>query len=398
MLSPTRHLLLAAALALLAYVGAPNTFSSEMKEERALQRMRQFQAHNQVPTVAASVLIDGEVFLAKAVGTGGFIVPDGEKTRYHIGSLTKQFTAAAILALIEDGTVVPSTGSPFTLETTIRDLEPTIDAANPVGQITIRRLLTMTANFPNYTDDGFLYTAGKGGFVPASRAIDVVGVIERLKTYKLSEPRGKFEYSNTNYFILALAIQVLKGGRATSAAVAHNYMHERILARAGMTSAGFYSEPTSAGVMDAQPNYLRTPFFDQGDWLLGAGDMISSIEDMARWHTALMAGRVIELSWIEMMSTPAAPSVTKSRVYVGCRYAMGCYVCERPDGWLYQHDGVVSGFMASSAVTRKSDGSWIGVTALANSDATIEIVKLVRDLIEIADPGTKSRLGLQPSD
>lgn len=312
-------------------------------------------------------------------------MPDGQKTRYHIGSLTKQFIAAATIALIEDGTVVPSTGLPFTLDTTIRDLEPAVDPANPVGNITIRRLLTMTANLPNYTDDEFLYTPGAGGFAPVSESIDVAGVIERLKTYGLTEPPGKFEYSNTNYFILALAIQVLKGGYATNTPVAHNYLHERILARAGMRSAGFYGEPTPSGVVDARPHYLRTPAFDHGDWLLGAGDMIASVEDVGRWHDALMAGRVIKPSSIKIMFTPAAPPVvTNSQVYLGCRYAMGWYACERADGWLYQHDGVVSGFMASSAIARKHDGSWSEVTVLANKDATIEIVGLVRDLIEIA--------------
>jgi hypothetical protein len=86
-----------------------------------------------------------------------------------------------------------------------------------------------------------------------------------------------------------------------------------------------------------------------------------------------------------MLFSPAAPAVTKSQVYVGCRYAMGWYACERPHFWLYQHDGVVSGFMASSAMARGNSGSWIGVTALANSDATIEIVDLVRDIIAIGE-------------
>ena len=62
---------------------------------------------------------------------------------------------------------------------------------------------------------------------------------------------------------------------------------------------------------------------------------------------------------------------------------MGWYACERPDGWLYQHDGVVSVFMASNAIARKNDGSWSAVTILANKDATVEIVHLVRDVVEI---------------
>ena len=64
---------------------------------------------------------------------------------------------------------------------------------------------------------------------------------------------------------------------------------------------------------------------------------------------------------------------------------MGWYACERANHWLYQHDGVVSGFMASSAIAREKSGSWIGVTALGNSDATIEIVDLVRNIIELGE-------------
>jgi hypothetical protein len=79
--------------------------------------------------------------------------------------------------------------------------------------------------------------------------------------------------------------------------------------------------------------------------------------------------------------------------------AMGWYACERPDGWLYQHDGVVSGFMASNAIARRNDESWSEVTVLANKDATVEIVRLVRDVVQIARsnppvPGALSRSSL----
>jgi CubicO group peptidase (beta-lactamase class C family) len=380
-----RELFFSAAFALLAHGGAANAFSWDAsKEHAALERMREFQTNNQVPSLAVSVSVDGKVVMSNAIGGGGSLVPDGDQTRYHIGSVTKQFTAAAVFALIEDGTIVPSTGLPFTLDTTIGELAPRIRRSE-VANITARRLLTMTSNLPNYTDDEYLYTAGKGGFVPASRAINVAGVIERLKAYKLTEPQGKFEYSNTNYFLLALAIQLLKSGDASNTPVAHNYMHDRILARAGMSTAGFYGEPTPPGVHDAPPNYLQAPLFHKGDWLLGAGDIISSVADMARWHTALMDGLVLGPSSLRVLFSPAAPAVTKSQVYVGCRYAMGWYACERPHYRLYQHDGVVSGFMASSAMARDISGSWIGVTALANSDATIEIVDLVRDIIAIGE-------------
>ena len=311
-----RQLCLSAAFALVASISSAYAASWDpLKEQRALQRMRQFQAQNQVPMLATSVVIDGKVVLSKGIGAGGSIVPDGKKIRYHIGSVTKQFTAAAVLNLIEDGTIVPSTGVPLALDTTLIELAPSIRRSE-VGKITIRRLLTMTSNFPNYTGDSFLYTAG-------------AGVIELLKTYQLTEPAGKFEYSNTNYFILALAIQLLKGGDLTNTPVVHNYIRQRILAKAGMTTTGFYGEPAPPGVHDAAPHYLRDPLFHQGDWLLGSGDVISSVAEMALWQIALTEGRVLGLASVKTMLSPAAPPVTQSQVYVGCRYAMGWYACER---------------------------------------------------------------------
>jgi hypothetical protein len=52
---------------------------------------------------------------------------------------------------------------------------------------------------------------------------------------------------------------------------------------------------------------------------------------------------------------------------------------------LYQHDGIFSGFRASNAIGRRSDGSWMSATVLANSDIPVEFVRLVRRMIEIGD-------------
>jgi CubicO group peptidase (beta-lactamase class C family) len=120
-----RELFVSAAFALLAHCGPANGFSWDaLKEHAALQRMAQFQATTHVPSLAVSAIIDGTVVLSKAIAADGSVIPDGQNTRYHIGSLTKQFTAAAVLALIEDGTIVPSTGLSLTLDTTIGELAP----------------------------------------------------------------------------------------------------------------------------------------------------------------------------------------------------------------------------------------------------------------------------------
>jgi hypothetical protein len=62
---------------------------------------------------------------------------------------------------------------------------------------------------------------------------------------------------------------------------------------------------------------------------------------------------------------------------------MGWYVCDESDYRLHQHEGVISGFMASNAIGVEKDGLWMSVTVLANSDATVDIVELTRSLVEV---------------
>ena len=109
--------------------------------------------------------------------------------------------------------------------------------------------------------------------------------------------------------------------------------------------------------------------------------MISTALDVARWNVALTTGKIINRSLLQNMIAPAA-AVTMSAAYSGCSYAMGWYVCERPPYRLFQHDGVIAGFMSSNAIVRDNeDGSWMSATVLANIDASLDIVELVRNIL-----------------
>ena len=159
----------------------------------------------------------------------------------------------------------------------------------------------MTSNIPSYTDDDAELMADQSGVAPAAQPIDVPKVIERLKTYKLTTPPGKFEYSNTNYFVLALVVAVLKPGNEANELVTHHYVRERILARAGLSETGFVGDPLPSGAVAAPPTYLHPRFFDQGAWPKGAGDMVSTAVDMARSNIALATGKVISRASLRMM-------------------------------------------------------------------------------------------------
>ena len=379
------QLILTAIAGLLASLVTADAFSwSSAEEQRVLELVRQFQITHKVPSIAISVTVDGKAVLAEGIGADELIVPGGEKIRYPIGSVTKQFTAAAILALIEDGTIVPFTKSPVTLDTPLSDICPDdVDPQSEVGKITVRRLLTMTSNLPSYTADPAMLSADQTGTAPASSALDVGQIIDRLKSYRPVGMPLAFEYSNTNYFALAVIIHFLSGGgHQPTAVLEHNYIQQRILAKAAMTRSGFVSESAPQEAINAAPNFLHSRWFDQGAWPNGAGDLVSTTADMAHWNIALMSGNVINKASLQTMLTPAA-AVTNSEPYRECQYAMGWYVCDKPGYRLHQHDGVISGFMASNAIARQQNGSWMSATVLANIDATIDIVELVRSIVEV---------------
>ena len=376
---------LAAAVFLLNVASASAFSWDPSREQRALQLVRQFQMTHSVPSIGGSVVIDGRLLFAGSGDANWLLIPSGEAIRYHVGSLTKQITAAGVLAMIEDGTIVPSTHAPLTLDTSLRDLFPNVSLSLDAGKITVRQLLTMTSNIPSYTDDALVFKADQSGIAPAARPADAHQIIELLKTYRLSGSAGQFEYSNTNYFILALIISALRGGDSPQSTPAfHIHLRDRILAKAGMATSGFVGEPTPAGFTDAPPTFVRPELLDRGAWPRGAGDLISTPSDLARWNIALMGGQVLSLPMVRTMLAPAVP-VKNSGPYRGCNYAMGWYRCERPTYRFYQHDGVISGFMASNIIGQNANGSWMSVTVLGNTDASVDIVELVRGILEIGN-------------
>jgi CubicO group peptidase (beta-lactamase class C family) len=204
------------------------------REQQALQLVRNFQVLHSVPSVALAITVDGKVVLARGIDATGKTVPGGEEIRYRIGSVTKQFTAAGVLALIEDKAMVPSINVPISVDTDLSEIFPgDVDRDSGIGKVTVRRLLTMTSNIPSYTDDAAVLSVDQTGAAPAARALDAFQIIQLLKTYRLAGPPLAFEYSNTNYFVLSLIIHVLEGGgRLPTPAFEQSYIHQRILDKA----------------------------------------------------------------------------------------------------------------------------------------------------------------------
>lgn len=208
-------------------------------------------------------------------------------TNYRLASLTKQFTAAAILLLVQDGRLA--------LDDRARRWLPTLPRA--ADRITIRQLLTHTSGLIDYED-----------MLPASlarqlRDADVLAILETQDRTHFA-PGTAYRYSNSGYALLAL---IVESASDTTFAV---LLRERIFLPLGMVGTvafedGISTVPDRAyGYSATQGTWTRT---DQGPTtaVLGDGGIYSSIDDLAQWDAALADDRLLRSDLWRLAFTPA---------------------------------------------------------------------------------------------
>lgn len=235
-----------------------------------------------------AVLRDGEIVFGKAYGKadrGTGAVADRD-TRFRIGSLTKQLTAAAVLTLAEQGKIALD-------DPIVKHLR---ESPAAWSKITIHHLLTHTSGIPSYTSNAqFMKERDK----PKKQA----QLLAELYTRPLDfEPPGsRFVYSNSGYYLLGVLIE--KVGGATYEA----YLKEHVLGPAGMLRTSVEApsgEPNSAvgytvdetdSVVPAHAADMSIPF--------AAGALRSTVNDLAAWDRALSGARVLGQASIQRMFT-----------------------------------------------------------------------------------------------
>jgi D-alanyl-D-alanine carboxypeptidase len=255
---------------------------------------------NRTPGFALSVCIDGQVAFAQGYGVADLVTqqPVMPETPFAIGSLTKQFTAAAILLLQEEGKL--------SLEDTLESYVP----AMPNGQqITLRMLLNQTSglhNFPNTQEHDW----------PREGIISPDQLLALLKTDKPDfHPGEQWAYSNANYAMLAQVVTRVSGvpyGHFLASAIFQPLRMDR-------TGNGFAAQAETAtpyewtdhGFAAADPRLSLDLFY-------GAGSLVSTARDLARWNQALLTGQVLQAESLrELWAEATLPNGTSAG------YAMG---------------------------------------------------------------------------
>lgn len=330
-------------------------------------------------SLAVAVGTERALDLAKGYGESAPGVPATAHTVYHVGSLAKQFTAAAVIDLIGRKAMLRN-GALLAFDLALARIFDGVehwpgDGGDGKQPVTLRTLLTMTSNLPNFT------RRPPSSTDPWGR----IGAPELLSELKKLEPSGwpnTFEYSNTSYFLLAEAMEeAIAPGEQTPRAH-HDRLRRNIFARARLVETGFVDD-YAPGAMVARPIHRKKPVFDQPDWLKGSADIASSATDLYAWNAALMGGRVLPPELFALMVSDGA------RVTPDLYYGMGWFVEHRPKADVYTHSGLVPGYTSYNLIAAESgepggQRAWTSVTILVNTDIAEGLDVLAEDLLRLA--------------
>lgn len=247
-------------------------------------------AAHRLQRFSGSVLVarGGRIILSRGYGmanyeTGTANTPD---TRFRLGSLTKQFTAMAILQLEEKGKLKVTD----TIRKVLPDYPPTGD------RITIHNLLTHTSGVPNLTE---LPDYAKTMTLPTT----VGQTLARFKDLPLDfTPGEKFSYSNSNYIILGAIIEKLTGRSY------EDYLRENVLKPVGMENSGYdhheiVLKNRASGYEFPEDRMINAPYVDMSI-PYAAGGMYSTVEDMYKWDRALYTDKLVPKAALARMFTP----------------------------------------------------------------------------------------------
>src|SRR6478672_9076119 len=260
---------------------------------------------------------DGKILLDKAYGFANleWEVPNTPTTKFRLGSITKQFTAASILLLEERGKLK--------IDDPVKKYMA--DAPAAWDKITIFHLLTHTSGIPSFT--GFADYDSR-----QAQAMTPGKLVEWFRDKPLEfEPGTKWNYSNSGYVLLGYLIEKISGESYS------DFVQQNIFTPLGMKDSGYDSNsaiiahraagytPGKSSPVNAGFVHMSIPF--------SAGALYSTTEDLLRWEQGLFGGKVLKAESLAKMTTPFKED-----------YAFGLAVHSSNGHKVIEHGGGIEGF------------------------------------------------------
>ncbi len=289
--------------------------------------------------------------------------PATTATPFKIGSLTKAFTAAVVQGLAGEGKL--SLGDDVT--------KWVAGAPEAWRGITVRDLLHHTSGIASYTDlPGVALRLGG----PGSTA-DVLAAVAK-RPLKFS-PGERFDYSNTNYYLLGLIAERAGG------APLETLLKRRVFGPLGMTGAslerkGFYRADEARGSYHVGGKTIAMPPAEMS-WPYGAGAVVASADDMAKWLAGIAHGRVLTDAQRRETFAPVALKGGGTSFY-----GYGWILATRGSAPLLAHGGAINGFSSYAAYLPASDVRVVVLTNTFDGVGTERLTNAILDAVEGKTP------------
>ena len=285
-----------------------------------------------VPGASVVVIHDGRVVLRRAYGMASLErhVAATPETAYRLASVSKQFTAMAIMLLAE--------GGKLRYDQAVREILPELPLS--AQGVTIRHMLNHTSGLPDYED-----------LIPDSQTVqvsdrDVLALLAHKDT--LYFPAGSaYRYSNSGYVLLGLIVERVSGLSFAG------FLRARIFGPLGMAASvahveGVDTVPHRAYGYSPDANGFKPTDQSVTSATLGDGGIYTNVDDLVRWDAALYGDQLVDAAALRLATTPPTlPAGAETQ------YGFGWFVDSYRGVKRWRHTGETSGFR--NAIQRYPD-------------------------------------------
>ena len=326
-----------------------------------------------VPSASIAIVKDGQIVYVKAYGDARLEpkTPATSQMRYSIGSISKQFTATAILLLQEQGKL--------SLDDKVSKYVPDLTRGN---EVTIRQLLSHTSGYQDYWPQDYVMP---GMLKPTNAQQIIDGWAKKPLDF---DPGTKWQYSNTNYVIAGVIVEKVAKMPLLQ------FLQQKVFGPLGIkstfdTDSGPLTGSDPRGYLRFAPGAPLRPAPKEGKgWMFAAGELAMTAEDLAKWDISVINQSVLKPASYREMQTDV---LLKNGL--DTHYGLGVDVNQQGGPRAISHGGEVSGFTATNTVFPDDRAA---VVVLTNQDAASASGAIAGGIGQLlfatTDPATPAKL------
>jgi D-alanyl-D-alanine carboxypeptidase len=322
--------------------------------------VNQILSSTKVPSASIAIVKDGRIAYLQAYGLARLSPPMDAtpQMQYSIGSISKQFTAAAVLLLAQEGKL--------TLEDPVSKYLPQLTRAR---EVTIRMLLSHTSGYQDYWPEDYVMTSMMAPTTP-QHILDVWG-----KKPLDFDPGTQWQYSNTNYVIAGRIVEQVSGMPLI------DLLEKRIFLPLGMNNV--YNSDAARLPATDPTGYERHALGPQrpspqegAGWMFAAGELAMPAHDLALWDISVINRSLLDAaSYVQMLT----PVLLKNGA--GSDYGLGVHLGKRESHTIIEHSGEVSGFVSENVVFPDDRAAIIVLTNEMATEAARQIADGITPMV-----------------